>query len=188
MGARATRWALARACDPLPKENHETQACGCDGSRRWGGRRCSGGGTGWAQQDLAPLEISPSSGPAGAVFTVSGDGCVGEAGPGDVLVTVFFTADEVVDEFGVTPEDDGTWSAEILTDEPTDLPPGVYDVTATCFVSPESEKVIVEYDFVEFELIAPPGPPPTEPPTTEPPTTPPAPPATPVTKPPTFTG
>jgi hypothetical protein len=130
----------------------------------------------------------PSSGPAGTVFTVSGDGCVGEAGSGDVLVTVFFTADEVVDEFGVTPDDDGTWSAEILTDEPTDLPPGGYDVTATCLVSPESEKVIVEYDFVEFELTAPPGPPPTEPPTTEPPTTPEAPPAAPVTKTPTFTG
>ena len=135
---------------------------------------------------LLPINVMPPSGPPGTVFVISGEDCIGEEGPGDVLVTVFFTADEVVDEFSVTPEADGSWSGDFTTPPELELPLGVYDATATCFVSPESEEVIAEYDFAEFELTAPPKPPePPKPPAPEPE---PAKPAAPVAGEPSFTG
>jgi hypothetical protein len=127
-----------------------------------------------------PISVTPSSGPPGTVFTFAGEECVGEEGPGDVLVTVFFTADEVPAEFSVTPGADGSWSADFDTGAPQPLPPGVYSVTGTCFVSPKSEEVILEYDFTDFELTAPPEPPAPEPE--------PAKPAAPVAEEPDFTG
>jgi hypothetical protein len=130
---------------------------------------------------LLPISVTPSSGPPGTVFTFSGEECIGEGGPGDLLITVFFTADEVVDEFSLTPEADGSWAVDFETGAPAELPPGVYSVTATCFVSPESEEVIVDYDFTDFELTAPPEPP--TPPAPEP-----AKPAAPVVEEPDFTG
>jgi hypothetical protein len=141
-----------------------------------------------AQEEEPPLlliSVTPSSGPPGTVFTFAGEECVGEEGPGDLLITVFFTADEVVDQFSLTPEADGSWAVDFDTGVPEPLPPGVYSVTATCFVSPESEEVIVDYDFTDFELTAPPEPP-TTPPTTPPPAK--APPAAPVVEEPDFTG
>jgi hypothetical protein len=133
---------------------------------------------------LLPISVTPSSGPPGTVFTFAGEECVGEEGPGDLLITVFFTADEVVDEFSLTPEADGSWAVDFDTGVSEPLPPGVYSVTATCFVSPESEEVIVDYDFTDFELTAPPKPP--QPPT--PPAPEPAKPAAPVVEEPDFTG
>jgi hypothetical protein len=133
---------------------------------------------------LLPISVTPPSGPPGTVFTFSGEGCIGEEGPGDLEVTVFFTADEVVDEGVFTPEEDGSWAIDFPTGAPAELPPGVYSVTATCFVSPESEEVIADYDFADFEITAPPKPP--EPPT--PPAPEPAKPATPVVEEPDFTG
>jgi hypothetical protein len=138
------------------------------------------------EPEFLPISVTPPSGPPGTVFVISGEDCIGEDGPGDVLVTVFFTADEVVDEFSVTPGADGSWSADFTTPPELELPLGVYDVTATCFVSPESEEVIAEYDFAEFELTAPPKPPePPKPPAPEPE---PAKPAAPVAAEPSFTG
>jgi hypothetical protein len=131
---------------------------------------------------LLPISVTPLSGPPGTVFTFAGEDCIDE-GPGEVLVTVFFTADEVVDEFALTAEADGSWSADFDTGVPAELPPGIYTVTATCFASVESEDVLADYDFADFELTAPPKPP--KPPAPEPE---PAKPAAPVVARPTFTG
>jgi hypothetical protein len=146
-------------------------------------------GTPAGAQELLPIDVSPTSGPPGTLITVSGEECIGEGGPGVVDVSVFFD-DEEDPAFGFSTEpgevaDDGTWSIAFIFED-TD-PPGLYDVTATCFVDAESEEVIVDYDFVTVELTKPPAPPTTQPPTT-PPTTPPAPPAAPVVEEPTFTG
>jgi hypothetical protein len=85
--------------------------------------------------------------------------------------------------FALTPEADGSWAADFDTGVPEPLPVGVYTVTATCFVSLETEEpeVIVDYDFADFELTAPPEPP--TPPAPEP-----AKPAAPVVEEPDFTG
>jgi hypothetical protein len=131
-----------------------------------------------------PINVTPSSGAPGTVFTISGEDCLGEEGPGDVEGIVFFIDNEVAGDFALTADADGSWAVDFDTGVPEPLPPGVYTVTATCFVSPESEKVI-EYDFADFELTAPPEPPTT--PTTTPPT-PKAPPAVPVVEEPDFTG
>ena len=138
-----------------------------------------------AQEELLPISVTPSSGPPGTVFTFSGEECLGEE-PGEVLITVFFTDNEVVDEFALTADADGSWAADFDTGVPEPLPPGVYTVTATCFVSLETEEpeVIADYDFADFELTAPE--PPTTPTTTPP--TPKAPPAVPVVEEPDFTG
>lgn len=133
---------------------------------------------------LLPISVTPSSGPAGTVVTVSGDDCIGEAGPGDLVVFLFdSTSVEPIDIFGGTVAEDGAWTFQ-LQFEATD-PPGVYDFSATCFESPESEKIVADYDFASFELTAPP----TEQPTTQPTTpAPAAAPATAVSAKPTFTG
>jgi hypothetical protein len=135
---------------------------------------------------VLPISVTPPSGLPGTVFTFSGEECIGEEGPGDVEVIVFFADNEVVDAFALTPEADGSWATDFDTGVPEPLPPGVYTVTATCFVSPESEKVIADYDFADFEITAPPKPPePTTPPAPGPE---PAKPAAPVVARPTFTG
>jgi hypothetical protein len=135
---------------------------------------------------LLPISVTPPSGPPGTVFTFSGEDCISEEGPGEVLITVFFTDNEVVDEFALTADADGSWAADFDTGVPEPLPPGVYTVTGTCFVSPESEDVIADYDFADFELTAPPKP--TEPPKPPAPEPEPAKPAAPVVARPTFTG
>jgi hypothetical protein len=111
---------------------------------------------------LLPISVSPGSGPAGTVVTVSGDGCIGEEGPGDIAVFLFdATSDEPIDAFQGSVAGDGAWTFA-LPFEASD-PLGVYDFTALCFASPDLEApVIAEYDFASFELTAPaPAPAPT---------------------------
>jgi hypothetical protein len=154
-------------------------------------------GTPASAQELLPIEVSPPGGPPGTVMTISGEGCIGEAAPGVVIVDLFFGEQEdPVLEFPTTSDemaDDGSWSTGIIFED-TD-PPGLYDVTATCVVDLESFEVIAEYEFATFELTAPQTPttPTTAPPSTTPVTPAPAPtptaqPATPVVAQPTFTG
>jgi hypothetical protein len=137
--------------------------------------------------DLLPISVTPSSGPAGTVVTVSGEDCVSEAGPGDLVVYLFdSTSADPIEVFGGTVTEDGAWTSQLQV-EATD-PPGVYDFSATCFESPESETIVADYDFASFELTAPAptGPPAAEP---TPPAAPPAAaPATAVPAKPTFTG
>jgi hypothetical protein len=143
-----------------------------------------------AQEGELPLSVSPTSGSAGTLVTISGAGCVTEAGPGDVEVYLFNEGEEepavVID--GIVPDAEGNWQTQgpVL---PTD-PIGIHPISATCFESPESDVVVADYEFVDFEVTAPPT---TTPPTTAPPSQPPveepeAAPATPVPAHPTFTG
>lgn len=135
-------------------------------------------------EELLPIGVTPGSGPAGTEFTVSGADCLGEMGPGDVEVYLFF-GDAEPDVFGgITPDAEGDWAVTLLVED-TD-PVGVVDISATCFHSPESDEILADYDFTEFEVTEPPAAPPTtDAPAPGPPT---ASPASPVVAQPTFTG
>jgi hypothetical protein len=144
-----------------------------------------------------PLSVEPTTGGAGTVITVSGDGCTSE-NPEDGPEVDFILADEefffgegegVADEDVVQAEDDGTWSGQLTV--PADVDPDLsWFVSALCFSGPgEDAEVLAVYEIVEFDVTGPPTTPTTPPSTTPPPTTPPeAPPAAPVTEEPDFTG
>jgi hypothetical protein len=135
------------------------------------------------------ITVEPTSGPAGVVFTFSGEGCVSENGPGVMDLSVFFGEDLITnpDPGFVEPDEDGNWSFGVL---PIGFFPsaaeaaGIWDVTATCFDA-ETDQVLVDYEAATFEVTGPPTPPPT-PPTV--PESPQAPPAAPVPAEPSFTG
>ena len=136
------------------------------------------------QPDLLPISVEPSTVTVGDSVTVSGADCLTETGdPGDVHVDIFSEGSEEPVSFAADVNEDGTWSLVLVAEE-ADV--GVHDVTATCFVSPESNEVVAEYDFALLTVN--PASPPTTPPTTPPVLTPVAPPATPVSGSPTFTG
>jgi hypothetical protein len=123
-----------------------------------------------AQEPFLPISVTPSSGGAGTVVTVSGEDCDDDAGStAEVFIFLFSSeSDEPIDEFFTTVEEDGTWSYELVV-EATD-PPGVYDLTATCVLSSaETDPTFIEYDFASFEVTG------TTPPTTPPTSTPEAP-------------
>jgi hypothetical protein len=108
-------------------------------------------------QALSPISVTPTSGPAGTVATVSGTDCIGSNGPGDLLAYMWSPTSGPDDEpdffFGGTVAADGSWTAAVQF-EATD-PVGTYTISATCFDSPaEDAPVVVEYDFVDFELTA----------------------------------
>ncbi len=106
-----------------------------------------------AQEGLLPIEVTPTSGAAGDVVTVSGEGCVGETGPGDIEIYLFFEDEEPIAAFGADEvTDEGAWTLELLI-EATD-PPGLYAYTATCFEGPESDLIIADYEFADFEITA----------------------------------
>ena len=102
-----------------------------------------------AQESLLPISVSPTSGPAGTTVTISGDGCLYE-GPGDLEAYLFTGDGTLLDVWSGTVAQDGSWSASIVP-EATDAP-GIYTLSATCYVSPESDQIVVDYDFVDFEL------------------------------------
>jgi hypothetical protein len=140
------------------------------------------------------ITVEPTSGPAGFVFTFSGEGCVSENGPGVVDLFVFFGEDLITnpDPAFVEPDEDGNWSFGIVPNgffSTNAEAAGIWDVTATCFDA-ETDQVLVDYEPATFEVTAPPTPPTTEPPTPPitVPETPQAPPAAPVPAEPSFTG
>jgi hypothetical protein len=139
---------------------------------------------------LLPISVTPSSGSEGTLVTVSGSDCLSESGPGDVELYVWYEDEEEPDVFGIVPDEVGAWSIEYTIESTATNPVGLYEISATCFESPDSEVVIADYDFATFEVTAPPvtTPPPTEPPAQPPVDQPEAPPATPVPAQPTFTG
>lgn len=135
--------------------------------------------------------MEPTTLTVGGSFTVSAADCLNEdSTPGDVQVDVFNEHREEPQSFQAPVDDDGTWSLELQSEE-ADI--GLNGVTATCFVSPESDEIVAEYDFVLVTVNATQATPTTDqPPATPPPAPPPAPPiaapATPQQGEPTFTG
>jgi hypothetical protein len=134
--------------------------------------------------DRTVLDVTPTSGSVGSRVTVSGQGCVNDAGTGTGLVSVLlfgqgdqrqFTVDDVLD--------DGSWSTIITL--PDGLAAGSHLLTAVC-AFPEGGEV--DYTPVDFEVIDATATPPTTTTTVVTPTPEPAPPATPVPGEPAFTG
>lgn len=139
-----------------------------------------------------PITVEPDTVTVGDSFTVSGADCLNDdESPGDVQVDIFSEGSDEPDSFSADVNDDGTWSLELQAEE-ADV--GLLAVTATCFVSPESDEVVADYDFALLTVNPVTPPPTTAPPATEPPPPehetppPPAPPAMPVTGEPVFTG
>lgn len=125
-----------------------------------------------AQEPFLPISATPTSGPAGTTVDVSGAGCTSEAGPGDLLAYMWGPTsgpeDSPIGAWAGTVATDGSWTAPVMF-EASD-PIGTYTISATCFVDPESDVVVAEYDFVDFELTAaaPAPAPPAEQPAVEP--------------------
>jgi hypothetical protein len=125
-----------------------------------------------AQETLLPISVTPTSGPAGTVATVSGADCIGEAGPGDLLAYMWGPTsgpeDPPIGGWAGTVAADGSWTAPVQFEASDAV--GTYTISATCFVSPDSDDVVAEYDFVDFELTAadPAPAPPAEQPAVEP--------------------
>ena len=106
------------------------------------------------EPDLLPISVTPTSGPAGTVATVTGSGCVSDGPTSDLIVWLWYGDDpEPILSVAGNVSPDGTWSASVQS-EASD-PPGTYTLSATCFDGIESDQVVAEYDFVEFELTAP---------------------------------
>jgi hypothetical protein len=155
------------------------------------------------------ISVDPPSGQPGNVFLFSGEGCVSEAGPGVMEVSVFFRGDLIVrlDPAFVGVDDGGSWNVGMNPNGfmSNDEAVGTWEVTGTCFDA-ETWQVVADYQTATFEVVAPSAPPATDPPAADPPaldppaapsstSTTPAPvaprraePATPVTADPDFTG
>ena len=133
-----------------------------------------------AQEPLLPISVSPTSGPAGTTVTISGTECLSEGGPGDLEAYLFYGDGEPILVWSGTVAADGSWTASTVP-EATD-PPGIYTLSATCFASPDSDQIVADYDFVDFELTA------AAPEAPADPAAPAAAPATPVTGQPRYTG
>jgi hypothetical protein len=111
------------------------------------------------------LSVSPTSGPAGTVIAVSGNGCVESiqiylaigtgfpSSPADVAATTSTEASGA-----------GAWSASIAVPQGLD-PDGTYNVTARCFISAgEQSSLLFTYETVPFDVTGGSTPPPTMPP------------------------
>lgn len=137
---------------------------------------------------LFPMQVSPTSGPAGSVIDVSGENCDLEE-PVVYIDLVDVDTDEAVDSVDAFPDEAGSWAEELIVPEGVD-PNHDYVVEAACAPFPGASPDLW-YESVDFEVtgdLTPttgPSTPTTEPATTEPPT---AAPATPVVAEPAFTG
>jgi hypothetical protein len=140
-----------------------------------------------------PIEVSPTSGPAGTLISVSGSGCVNPDGPAPLAeVFVYPLGSEGVDNWSsVDVAEDGSWSSDGFGVSDVVIPELDYAVSARCYLPPDEVNgdnvILFEYEDVAFDVTPPPAPEPTTPPTTEP-SAPAPPPATPVVAPPDHTG
>lgn len=142
-------------------------------------------------EEPLPLTVDPPSGPVGTEVTLTGEGCLGELGPG--AIEVFVDGVPVEDDDPDNPslaDETGAWGY-IIVPQPG-VQPGVYQVTAICVVNDGSGTVIAEYGPSPFEVTGDTTPEPEEPEEPEGPgfaeePAPPAP-ATPVVAAPSFTG
>lgn len=139
-----------------------------------------------AQEGALPLTIDPTSGPVGTDVVLTGGGCLGEQGPGAIQAFVDGVPVEDADpDTPVVADEAGDWTYVIVPEE--GVTPGLYEVTATCFVNDGSGTVIAEYGPATFEVTGDPAPTTTTLP--EQPAEPEEPaPAAPVVATPTFTG
>lgn len=141
--------------------------------------------------DTATIDVSPPSGPAGTVVTISNNNsCFG--GNATATVNLQDPANQTATESGL----DGSWSVQITVAPGT--PPGIYQVTATCSGADEQPSA---YSYTSNQFIvtgstpsptpssSPPTPSPTSPaPSPSPTATATAPPATAVSGQANFTG
>jgi hypothetical protein len=140
-----------------------------------------------AISNVRPLEVSPTSGPAGTVITVHGEGCI-HPREVDVLVELIDETNQDL-EGAIQPDvaTDGSWTAQLTVPAEAD-PDHPFDVIAVCSVKvdfPNIPPSVVGYESVPFDVTEPTTNPPVIPPPTAPPA---APPAAPVVAEPTFTG
>jgi hypothetical protein len=135
-----------------------------------------------AQEGSLPLTVDPTSGTDG-VFSVSGSGCVSEAGPG--VIDLFIDGEPLVNDDPANPDladDAGNWVIDVTPADPTiPLEPGTVEITATCSVNDGQGNVIATYGPATYEIVA--STTTTAPPAPEEPA-----PAQPVRAQPTFTG
>jgi hypothetical protein len=129
----------------------------------------------------ATISVDPPSGQPGNVFLFSGEGCVSDAGPGVMEVSVFFDGELIlrVDPAFVGVDDGGSWNVGMnpngfMSNEEAI---GTGEVTGTC-LDAETWEVLVDYEAATFEVVAPSTPPATDPPATDPPAAPPSRPTT----------
>jgi hypothetical protein len=149
--------------------------------------------------------VTPTSGPAGTVISVSGTGCYEEGLPDRHVSIILSDGEQASASSSVVPDDNGAWSGQLTVPAGAD-PAGTYQVYASCWGSilGDNGQEILAYGPVAFDVTGG-GPAPTTPttqpneptPTTQPPTeptvpgepeTPGPPPATPVVDEPDFTG
>jgi hypothetical protein len=106
------------------------------------------------------LSVTPSSGPLGTDFTVSGDQCDGGVGEWRVYPV---DSDELLAAGGDLADEAGVWQDGFPTGSSFITAPGSYVVEADCGVD---EEVLFSYEPVTFTVTAPPD---TTPPDTAPP-------------------
>jgi hypothetical protein len=147
-----------------------------------------------ATDEPPDLTVTPTSGPAGTVVTVSGDDCAFNS----ISIFLVKLPSAVVAQSGTESSDNGTWSGTVTVPQGAD-PAADYVVTAQCFVSAgEQSQVKHDYEQVPFDVTGggttpttptttPPGEP-TEPPVIDPEAVPVAPVAVAVVADPDFTG
>lgn len=116
--------------------------------------------------------VTPTSGPAGTVISVSGTGCY-EDGLPDTEVTISFGDGESVGvSTMIIPDDNGAWSGQLTVPAGVD-PAGEYAVGGYCWgeILGDNGQMIREYASVAFDVTGD-GPAPTTPepttPTTQP--------------------
>jgi hypothetical protein len=63
-------------------------------------------------QEVLPIGVSPSSGPAGTAITVTGSGC-----EGDSVVLLLLDGSTTLDDETTEPGADGSWSGTLLVDD-----------------------------------------------------------------------
>ena len=157
-----------------------THVAGVAGAALLASVALAGGNAGAQEIPLSPLDVSPTSGPAGTTITVSGGSCATtDEGLEPVAVAFVFLWDGELNDEDIlngelaTPEADGSWTTSFTFPDGHD-PEATYLVSGFCVgeaADPANNVLLADYDAYDFDLT---GPPPTEPPVVTPPDLPPA--------------
>lgn len=104
------------------------------------------------EAEFAPLNITPTSGPAGTSITVSGDDCGGEQAFNAFVQVYFANETDILNAVETEIAETGSWSTQLPVPAGTD-PAGTYSVFATCFIdNGEDVEVNLEYEEVAFDV------------------------------------